>query len=51
MKRNTIELLMNPYNGKDSKYLNQRTLADESGNKIPIKEGVPDFLQLEGRMV
>jgi ubiquinone/menaquinone biosynthesis C-methylase UbiE len=50
MKKETIDLLINPYNMQLLHYKVDREneyLEDLDGNKIPIKKGIPNFLVLE----
>lgn len=46
IKSSTIDLLINPYNHQSLK-LEGNSLVDQSGNIIPIIDGIPDFLVLE----
>jgi ubiquinone/menaquinone biosynthesis C-methylase UbiE len=46
MQSTTPELLINPYNREPLK-LETDFLVDTSGNRIPIIDGIPDFLVLE----
>jgi len=47
MKQSTIELLINPYNGEGLRLEQENMLIDQSGNKIAIENGIPNFLALE----
>ena len=46
IRNSTLELLINPYNN-GSLTLDNDSLIDPSGNRIPIIDGIPDFLVLE----
>jgi len=43
----TIEFLINPYNNEILSKDGSETLIDNSGHRIPIINGIPNFLALE----
>lgn len=42
-----LDMLINPYNGEKLRMENETSLIDQSGNKIPVEKGIPNFLTLE----
>jgi ubiquinone/menaquinone biosynthesis C-methylase UbiE len=47
IKDKIIQILINPYNGEPISVENDNCLVDQSGNKIPVENGIPNFLALE----